>query len=309
MNGNEPDNTAARGFAFGISAYLMWGLLPFYMKAVDHVPAIEVVAYRVLCSIPVAGLIILWMGRTSDLKQAVKNPKTLALAALTSALIAVNWGIYTWAVANERTVETALGYYINPIVSIMLGALFLGERFTRPQLAAIVLAVIAVSVLTYDAGGLPWVSLSLAFSFGLYGYFRKTMPIGPSQGFFLEVVLLCLPALFVLMALDIEGMGHFMAGNTSDTMLMLFAGPSTALPLIFYALGARMLRLSTMGLMQYTAPTLIFLIAVFVFREPFSSLQLLAFVLIWSALALYSWSSIREIRERARIERAHAAGE
>lgn len=308
MNGTEPDNTAARGFAFGISAYLMWGLLPFYMKAVDHVPAIEVVTYRVLCSIPVAGLIILWMGRTADLKHAFRNPRTLATAGLTAVLIAANWGIYTWAVANERTVETALGYYINPIVSIMLGALFLGERFTKPQLAAICLAVLAVAVLTYDAGGLPWVSLSLAFSFGLYGYFRKTMPVGPSQGFFLEVVLLSLPSLFILLALDIEGMGHFMAGNTFDTMLMLFAGPATALPLICYALGARMLRLSTMGLMQYVAPTLIFLIAVFVFREPFSSWQLLAFVLIWSALALYSWSSIRDIRERARTGKAHAAG-
>lgn len=302
MNGSDPDS-AARGFAFGISAYLMWGLLPFYMKAVDHVPAIEVVAYRILCSIPVAGIIILALGRTADLRQAVRTPRTLGYAFLTSTLIAGNWGIYTWAVANDRTVETALGYYINPLVSIMLGALFLGERFNRVQLVAIALAMAAVAVLTYDAGGLPWVSLSLAFSFGFYGFFRKTMPIGPSQGFFLEVVLLCIPALLIVLAFDVEGMGHFLAGSTSDTLLLLFAGPATAIPLICYALGAKMLRLSTIGLMQYVAPTLIFLIAVFVFREPFSGWQLLAFCLIWLALGLYSWSTISQMRAAARAAR------
>ncbi|MCY6381435.1 EamA family transporter RarD [Hoeflea prorocentri] len=299
MNGSE-SGSATRGFAFGISAYLMWGLLPFYMKAVDHVPAIEVVAYRILCSIPVAGIIILFLGRTADLKQALRTPRTLALAFLTATMIAVNWGIYTWAVAHERTVETALGYYINPLVSIMLGALFLGERFNRAQLIAIALAVVAVMVLTYDAGGLPWVSLSLAFSFGFYGFFRKTMPIGPSQGFFLEVVLLSVPALFILLVLDVEGMGHFFAGDANDTLLLLFAGPATAIPLICYALGAKLLRLSTIGLMQYVAPTLIFLIAVFVFREPFSGWQLLAFCLIWLALGLYSWSAISDLRAAAR---------
>ncbi|MEX3008171.1 EamA family transporter RarD [Hoeflea sp. TYP-13] len=309
MNGTEPDNTALRGFAFGISAYLMWGMFPFYMKAVEHVPAMEVVAYRVLCSIPVAGIIILWLGRTADLKKAFRSPRTLALAAVTAGLISINWGIYVWAIANDRTVETALGYYINPIVSILLGALFLGERFNRLQLAAILLAVAAVVILTINAGGLPWVSLSLAFSFGFYGFFRKTLPIGPSQGFFLEVVLLSIPSLFVVLALSAEGTGHFMAGNARDTWLLLMAGPVTAFPLILYALGAKMLRLSTIGLMQYTAPTLIFLIAIFVFREPFSYWQLVAFCLIWLALALYSWSTIREVRNEARAGKLRAVQE
>lgn len=307
MDGKEPDNTGLRGFAFGISAYLMWGIFPLYMKAVDHMPAVEVVAYRVLCSIPVAGIVILLLGRTADLKRAFRSPGTLALAAVTACLISINWGIFVWAVANDRTVETALGYYINPIVSIMLGALFLKERFNGPQLAAIALAVAAVAILTVEAGGLPWVSLSLAFSFGFYGFFRKTLPIGPSQGFFLEVILLSVPSLAVVLFLRAEGVGHFLAGNAIDTWLLVLAGPATAIPLILYALGAKLLPLSTIGIMQYTAPTLIFLIAVFVFREPFAFWQLVAFCLIWSALVLYSWSSFREMRRQSHAGKPQAA--
>ncbi|MCP4316817.1 MAG: EamA family transporter RarD [Hyphomicrobiales bacterium] len=307
MNGKEPENTGLRGFAFGISAYLMWGIYPFYFKAVANIPAIEVVAYRVLFSIPVAGIIILLLGRTADLKRAFKSPRTLALAAVTACLISINWGIYVWAIAHERTVESALGYYINPIVSIMLGALFLGERFNRLQLAAIALAVAAVVVLTVNAGGLPWVSLSLAFSFGFYGYFRKTLPIGPSQGFFLEVILLSVPSLIVVLFLKADGVGHFLAGSSSDTWLLVLAGPTTAIPLILYALGTKLLPLSTIGLMQYTTPTMIFLIAVFVFREPFTVWQLVAFCLIWTALALYSWSTIRDMRKQTQAGKLQVA--
>ena len=309
MSTPEPDKSGLRGFAFGISAYLMWGVYPFYMKAVAHIPAVEVVAYRILWSIPVAGIVILWLGRTADLKRAFKSPRTLALIGVTATLISVNWGLYVWAIANDRTVETALGYYINPLVSIMLGALFLGERFNRYQLAAIALAVAAVAVLTVNAGGLPWVSLSLAFSFGFYGFQRKTLPIGPSQGFFLEVFLLSVPALVLVLVLDADGVRHFMAGDARDTWLLLLAGPTTAIPLILYALGAKLLPLSTIGVMQYATPTLIFLIAVFVFREPFSFWQLVAFCLIWTALALYSWSTLRDVRRKAQVDRLAEMGE
>ncbi len=308
MSAHEPDNSGLRGFVFGISAYLSWGVFPFYMKAVTHIPAIEVVAYRVLCSVPVAGVIILALGRTSDLKRAFSSARTLAAAMLTAALISVNWGLYVWSIAAERTVEAAFGYYINPLVSIMLGGVFLGERFNRLQSIAIALAVIAVGILTVHAGELPWISLCLAFSFGFYGFFRKTMPIGPTQGFFLEVVLLSVPSLILVLVLAQEGTGHFLAGNPVDTWLLLLAGPTTAIPLILYALGAKLLPLSTLGLMQYVTPTMIFLIAVFVFREPFSSWQLVAFCFIWTALALYSWSTLRQVRVRARGAKVEAQG-
>ena len=159
------DNSALRGFAFTFAAFGLWGILPLWVKTIDHVPVIDFVAYRILFSVPVAGCILLLLGRTADLKAAFGQPRTLMMALLTGTLIAVNWGIYTWAILVDRAVETALGYYINPLVNVLLGALFLRERFTGWQLIAIGLAVVAVAILTVQAGGLPWISLALAFFF------------------------------------------------------------------------------------------------------------------------------------------------
>ncbi|MCO5157019.1 MAG: EamA family transporter RarD [Aquamicrobium sp.] len=287
---SEDDAAARRGFLLAFSAYFVWGFMPFYMKAIAHIPAIEVVAHRVIWSVPVAGAVLLALGRTADLKIALRSPRTLAMAALTAALISVNWGIYIWAIAVERTVESALGYYINPLMTVLLGATLLGERLDRMQIIAIALAVVAVAVLTVESGGVPWVSLSLALTFAAYGYFRKTLPIGPSQGFFLEVLLLAAPCLAYIVWLEASGEGHFLGGSWADVGLLVLAGPFTAIPLILYGFGAKMLRISTIGIMQYITPTLIALIAVFAFGEPFGLDRMIAFALIWVALALYSWS-------------------
>lgn len=281
------------GFVYSLSAYLLWGFLPLYMKAVSHFPAYEVVAHRIIWSVPVAGVILIALRRTADLRAAFRSPRTLALAALTAGLISVNWGIYIWAVAADRVLETALGYYINPLINVLLGAVFLGERFNRLQAAAIALAVIAVGILTVKAGGLPWVSLALALTFGTYGYLRKTLPIGPTQGFMLEVLILTPPALAVIGWMAATGEGHFLSDGLPGIGLLMLAGPVTALPLILYAFGAKALRFTTLGILQYIAPTLIFLVAVFVFDEPFSHWQLIAFLFIWSALALYTLSLFR----------------
>jgi chloramphenicol-sensitive protein RarD len=214
----------------------------------------------------------------------------MLMAGVTAALITVNWGIYVWAIAMDRAVETALGYYINPLVSIAMAAAFLGEKLNPLQFAAVGLAAVAVAVLTVDAGGLPWVSLALAISFATYAFLRKTLPIGPSQGFFLEVLILCVPALGYIVWLQANGQGHFLASQPGDIALLLACGPVTAAPLMLYAFGAKLLRFSTIGIMQYIAPTMIFAIAIFIFREPFSGTRAVAFVLIWTALALYSWS-------------------
>ena len=285
-----PDKAATRGFLFALSAYTLWGVLPLFLKMADHIPAVEVVAHRILWSVPIAAAVLLALGRTADIKAAFRSPRTLALAALTASLITINWGIYVWAIAVDRTVETALGYYINPLVSVAMGAALLSERLSRPQVVAIGLAVLAVMILTVDAGGLPWVSLALALSFALYGYLRKTLPIGPSQGFFLEVLILCVPALGYIVWLHIHGQGHFVASEPSDIALLLICGPVTSVPLLLYAFGAKLLRLSTIGLMQYSAPSMVLLIAVFIFGEPFGGTRAVAFCLIWLALVLYSWS-------------------
>lgn len=279
-----------RGFFLALSAYFLWGLLPFYMKAVAHLPLAEVVAHRIIWSVPIAAVVLVMVNRTADFRAALRSGRMLSMAALTAALITVNWSIYVWAIAVDRTVETALGYYINPLVSVTIGALVLGERLSKLQMVAVALAALAVVVLTVEGGKLPWVSLALAFSFAAYGFFRKTLPVGPSQGFLLEVLLLSIPCLVYVGYLVLAGENHFLAGDWRDTALLLGCGPITAVPLLLFAFGAKLLRLSTIGIMQYIAPTIVFLIAVFIFHEPFGPVDAAAFGLIWAALALYSWS-------------------
>ena len=283
---------ARRGFFFALSAYLFWGVLPFYMKAVAHIPATEVVAHRIIWSMPIAAGLLIWLGRTADIRKAVKSPRILAMGALTAALITINWGIYVWAIGHDRALETALGYYINPLFSIFLGAVLLGERLSRMQIAAIGLAALAVAILTWETGGLPWVSVGLAVSWGFYALFKKTLPIGPAQGFFLEVLLLSAPALAYVIYVEASGQGHFGDTGATDVLLLLGCGVVTAVPLILYANGAKLLKLSTIAMMQYIAPTMIFFIAVFIFHEPFDAARAFAFAMIWTALALYTWSEI-----------------
>jgi chloramphenicol-sensitive protein RarD len=289
--GTPQDGRApTHGFLCALSAYLIWGVLPLYMKAVAHISPAEVVFHRVIWSVPVAAVLLVALGRTADVKAALRSPRTLAMAALTAAIISLNWGIYIWAIAVGRTVEGALGYYINPLVTVLLGWALLGERLDRIQWVAVGLAAIAVALLTVEVGGLPWISLALAVTFAAYGFLRKTLPIGPSQGFFLEVLLLLLPCIFGFVWLEMAGQGHFISTGSVNTLLLLAAGPLTAVPLILYGFGAKLLRFSTIGLMQYIAPTMVVLIAVFVFDEPFGTSHLFAFGLIWLALALYTWS-------------------
>jgi chloramphenicol-sensitive protein RarD len=287
---SEADSKARRGFVLALFAYLLWGLLPFYIKAVGHLPIVEVVAHRIIWSVPIAAGVLISLGRTADFKRAIRSRKMIGMAALTAAIISINWSVYLWAIIVGRTVEGALGYYINPLVNVVVGALLLGEKLDRWQMAAVALAAVAVSVLTYEVGVLPWISLALAFSFAAYGYFRKTLPIGPSQGFLLEVLILSVPALGYVLWLAATGQGHFATGNLEDTLLLVGCGPITAVPLLLFAFGARLLRFSTIGIMQYIAPTMVFLIAVFVFHEPFGTVQAIAFGLIWAALLIYTWS-------------------
>jgi chloramphenicol-sensitive protein RarD len=218
------------------------------------------------------------------------------MASLTAVLITCNWTVYVWAVAVGRTLETALGYYINPLLNVAIGAIVLRERLAPLQMIAVGLAVAAVALLTVESGGLPWVSLALAGSFAGYGFFKKTLPIDPTQGFLLEVLLLCVPALGYIGWLAAIGEGHFTPAAPGDFSLLLLAGPVTAAPLLLFGAGAKRLRFSTIGIMQYVAPTMIFLTAVFVFGEPFGWTEGTAFAMIWLGLALYTWSLLWRAR-------------
>lgn len=281
------------GFILAGGAYFLWGFLPLYMKAIAHVPAYEVVAHRILWSVPVAGMIIAWLGLGGDMARVVRSPKMLAQSALCAGLITVNWGIYVWAIGHGRAIETALGYYINPLFSIFMAYVLLKEKLAPMQWGAIALAAAAVVLITWGAGGLPLVALGLTVTWGFYAFLKKTLPVGGTQGFFLEVLILCIPALGFVIWLEINGTGHFLQTGSYNTGMLAASGLVTAIPLILYANGAKLLRLSTIGIMQYSAPTLIFLTAVFIFKEPFDAVRGVAFAMIALALVLYSVSLFR----------------
>jgi chloramphenicol-sensitive protein RarD len=283
------------GLGFAISAYVLWGFLPLYMKLLSHIPPAEVVAHRVVWSVPIAGVILVFLGRTSDLRTALTTPRTLAMGCVTAALISVNWAIYVWAITSGHALEAALGYYINPLFSVLLGAVLLKERLAPLQWGAIALAAAAVLVLTVQGGKVPYVALSLTVSWGFYAFFKKWLPVGPNQGFMLEVLILLLPALGYWAYLTGTGATHF-GGTTQDTLLLLGCGAVTAIPLMLYANGAKRLRLTTIAILQYIAPTMIFLVAVFLFDEPFGTARAIAFPMIWTSVALYLLSVFRTRR-------------
>ncbi len=294
-----PNNVdTPKGLALAVTAYVLWGFLPLYMKAMAHVGPVEIVSHRIIWSVPVAGLLLVALGRTRDLKAALANPKMLGMAALTAALISVNWAIYVWAIANDRALDAALGYYINPLFSIALGAVLLREPLTRTQLVAVAIAALGVLVLIVEAGSLPWAALGLMVTWGFYAFFKRSLPIGPNQGFLLEVLILLIPALAYVTWLGVQGTGHFGVG-TMDTLLLAGAGIVTAVPLLVYANGAKLVRLSTMGILQYIAPTMIFITAITVFGEQIDRGRMVAFPLIWAALVVYSIPMIRQMRAQA----------
>ena len=289
---SENEDTFA-GFAYALTAYLLWGFLPLFLKLVAHIPPVEVVAHRVIWSVPIAALVLIVSRRTDALLAALKSPRTILMAMLAASLVAANWAIYVWAIATDRALDGALGYYINPLFSIFLASVLLREKLSKAQMVSLGFAISAVVVLTVDAGKLPIVSLALTLTWGFYAFFKKSLPVGPNQGFMLEVLVLMPFGVAYAIYLGVTGQGHFLSTTPMDTVLLLACGVVTAVPLLFYGNGAKGLRLTTIAMMQYIAPTMIFIIAVFVFREPFGSAKMIAFPLIWLSLAIYSASLLR----------------
>lgn len=303
MNATPDQNSdSPRGLALAVGTYVIWGFLPLYMKALAHVPPAEVIAHRVLWSLPIAGAVLIWQRRTDQVVAALRQPRLLGMAMLTAALISINWLIYVWAIGNDHAMDAALGYYINPLFSVLLAALILKEKLSPLQWSAILLAFSAVVLLTVEAGRLPLVALGLTFSWGFYAFFKRSLPLGPNQGFTLEVLLLMPFALGYVIWLTMAGRSHF-GGDAVDTLLLIGCGLVTAIPLLLYANAAKLVRLSTIGILQYIAPTMIFLTAVLLFGEPFEGARLIAFPMIWAALVIYSVALIRQAGARRRMQR------
>lgn len=286
-----------RGIAMAVGTYVIWGLMPLYMHMMSAIPAAEIIAHRVLWSLPIAGAVLAASGEAHLVRAALRQRRTVALAALTATLISVNWLIYVWAVNHGRAIEAALGYYINPLFTVALGAAFLGERLSRLQIVAVAIAAAAVAVLSLSAGGLPLVAVGLTTTWGIYAFCKRRLPVPPNAGFTIEVLMLSLPALVYLVHLAAAGRGHF--GVTAhDTLLLIGSGVVTAVPLILYANAARLVRLSTIGVLQYISPTMVFLCALLIFGEPYAGAQQIAFPMIWTALALYVATLVRPARGR-----------
>ncbi|NQV46725.1 MAG: EamA family transporter RarD [Rhodospirillaceae bacterium] len=279
-----------------ITAFSLWGGYPLYFKAIKHVPAFEIMSHRVIWTVLFLGIVLVLRGRMSEVRRVFADLKLLRTLMLSSLLVSANWLVFIWAVGQERVLETSLGYYINPLVSVALGMIFLKERLNRWQFLAVALAVLGVGNMVVQFGAPPWVALSLAFLFGIYGLVRKVAPVGSFTGLFVETLLIAPPVLAYLIYLAIDGSGSFLAVDRTTDTLLVFSGLLTAAPLVLFAFAAKRLRLSSVGFFQYIAPTGHFLIAVYIFTEPFTDAHLITFGLIWLALAVYSVDSITERR-------------
>ena len=286
------------GVIYGASAFLWWGCAPVYFKAVAQVVPLEVLAHRIVWSL--AFLVALLAGRRRFLATArlLTDPRTLATMALTTVLISINWLLFIWSISTGHLVEASLGYFINPLVNVVLGMVFLGERLRRAQAVAVLLATVGVVWLTVHLGRPPWIALVLAASFATYGLLRKLAKPSGVEGLALETALLAPLALGFMAWRQGEGVLAFGNAGLGITLLLLAAGPITALPLIWFAEGARRLRYATLGFLQYLAPTGQFLLAVAAFGEPFTAGHAVGFGLIWTALGIYSLDTARSLQRR-----------
>lgn len=284
-------------------SHLIWGLSPVYWKVLQSVPALEIICHRIIWSFALIIPVTLFGGHRKELWQVLRRPRILLILLTTSFLMGGNWLIYIWAVNNGRVLQASLGYFICPLVSIFLGIVFLRERVRFLQGVAIVLASVAVLYLTFQYGEFPTISLFLAFSFGTYGLIRKVAPVSAITGLTVETLILTIPALTYLIYLATIGLGIFGHKGTTIDLFLMGTALVTAIPLLLFTLGARRLPLSTMGFLQYVAPTCIFLLGIFFYHEPLTRQQAVTFMFIWTALAIYSVDSFLFYRKSHQVKR------
>lgn len=286
-----------QGIFFGLAAYVLWGILPVYWKALELVSPFEILSSRFMWSCVFVFLLIIfqkkWPLFTKEVKQVFSNVKTGAAMVAAGITISFNWGTFIWAVNNGHIVETSMGYYINPLVSILFAVVFLRERLDKMQLAAITCAFIGVASMVYSFGKIPWVSLTLAFTFALYGLLKKILPVSALTSIMLETLLITPLALVYEYSLWQQGVSFYASGDLQVIMMLTGAGVVTAIPLLLFTAGARLLPLKIIGFLQYISPTLTLLIGVFVYNEAFTASHLLAFGWIWAALLLFIVSQLR----------------
>jgi len=303
----QPNDQTARqnkqaltGLLCAILAYLTWGISPVFFKMLASVPAFEILMHRMVWSFLFLLLIILISGRWRQFKDALTSWNNFRPLLASTLLVSGNWFLFIWAINSDHILQTSLGYYIAPLVSVLLGTLFLKERLRRLQAVAIILAGTGVGYSTLQHGLFPWVALGLALSFGLYGFIRKTAPVGALEGLAVETLILSFPAAAYLYYLDHSGEGAIFCSGIKIDLLLMGTAMVTAFPLLMFTIGARRLRLVTIGFLQYIAPSCTFILAVFVYREPFTSIQVYTFIMIWLALVIFSADAVLLNRETGR---------
>jgi chloramphenicol-sensitive protein RarD len=279
------------GFLAGLAAYGLWGFLPILFKATDSVSSITVVADRTLFSLILVGAILVVAGRTAEIRAALADRATLRSMLISSVLLAVNWLIYVYAIESGQILQTSFGYFINPLANVAMGMLLLGERLNRWQMLAIAIAVVAIGIQALGLAGIPLIALGIAVTFAAYGYFRKTAKVSSTTGLFVETLLLAPVAVLYLIYTFIRDGGVGPHADPGTLGLLVLTGPATAVPLLLFAFAVQRLRLATIGMLQYVAPSIAFLLAVLVYQEPLNPLRLLSFALIWLSLAVYTADS------------------
>ena len=286
------------GLPLALGAYLVWGIMPLYLRLVHWVPPFEFIGWRIIWTLPLCLGVLAWRGQAAALLEALRRPRNVALLALSALLIAINWTVYVIAIQSGHVFAASLGYYINPLVNVLAGTLLLGERLTRRQWLAVGLAAAGVSLLAWDAREMLWISLTLAISFSAYGLVRKLVAVESLPGLTIETLLLLVPAGLTVWYFGQGPAGSAMARGPTEALLLMAGGAITGVPLLLFAAAARRMDYSSLGMVQYCAPTIVFLLGVFVFGEPLRAVQLGCFVLIWCAIAVFVWDALAQRQTR-----------
>jgi chloramphenicol-sensitive protein RarD len=283
----------------------MWGVAPLYFKALAHVPPIEILVHRVVWSVVLLSFLIVGLRHISKVKAAITNKRVMFTLMAASALLACNWFLYIWAVNNDYILEASLGYYINPLINVFLGRLFLGETLRMPQKIAVGIAVTGVLIMIFNFGYLPWIALTLAVSFSIYGLLRKQVSVDSLPGLFVETLFL-LPAAVIYWVFFASEVGDLTTNSSSLNILLLLAGVVTTAPLLCFTAAARRIRYSTLGFFQYIGPSLMFILAVTLYDEPLSTGRLVTFGFVWAALALFTYDSFKHYRKEKKEKKLAA---
>ena len=295
MEPRQPPNDSS-GLVAGIAAFVTWGLVPVYWKLLRFVPAVQILAHRFVWTCFFIILLLSWQRRWPEVLANLRSRRTALFCAGSGVAIAINWFVFIWAVNAGHVLETSLGYFMTPLVNVLFGAMLLRERLSRPQIASVLLATSAVCFLTFGFGRLPWLALTICLSFGFYGLLRKVSGAAPIPGLFLETTVIVPFAAGCLLYLERKHTLHFGLSTPGLSLLLISTGIVTGVPLLWFAHAARHLRLTTLGFLQYLAPSCTFFLGVFVFHEPFRRAQMLTFALIWIALAIFTFDAVRRWR-------------